>query len=68
MKKTQYNKLKGRIVEKFGTISNFAENLSFSRITLTNKLNGKFQFTSKEIEEMTEKLEISQEEIGKYFF
>lgn len=64
----EYNKLRGRIIEKFGTIEKFADFLDKSRITVSNKLNGKSNFSRDDIIFWSSALEISQDEIGSYFF
>lgn len=64
----EYNKLRGRIIEKFGTIEKFADFLGKSRITVSNKLNGKSNFSRDDIIFWSSALEISQDEIGSYFF
>lgn len=63
-----YNKLKGRIIEKFGTLGLFAEALGISRIALYYKLKGRNDFSTKDIIKIVELLEIEPEEIGDYFF
>ena len=40
-----YSKLKGKIVEVFGTQSNFAKAVGMSERTLSCKLNNKIPFT-----------------------
>ena len=64
----EYNKLRGRIIEKFGTIDKFADFLDKSRVTVSNKLNGKSKFTRDDIIFWSSALKISQDEIGSYFF
>ena len=44
-----YDKLKGRIVEKFGSQVAFAKALGISEKTISNKLSGKRYFTQLEI-------------------
>lgn len=63
-----YNKLRGRIIEKYGTQSNFAENLGISVNALSRKMNCKTGLSQKDIEEWSEKLNIPISEYGKYFF
>ena len=70
----KYNKLRGRIVEKFGTLSNFASELSIYKNktiavqVVSAKLNGKISFTTDDVMEWSEVLEIPVAEIGFYFF
>lgn len=63
-----YKKLKGRIVEKFGNQSNFAEKFGVSENTMSLKLNNKVRFTSDDIIKAIELLDIPPEEVGTYFF
>lgn len=63
-----YSKLRGRIVEKFGTISAFTEALGSSTVTVSSKLNNKSGFSRSDIEHWSELLEIPFVEIGLYFF
>lgn len=63
-----YNKLRGRIVEKFGSQSKFAEKFGISENTMSLKLNNKVRFTSNDIVKMTDLLDIPPGEVGVYFF
>lgn len=64
----QYAKLRGRIVEKFGTMGKFAEALGTHINVVSRKLNGKRPFSKDDIEKWAKILEISIQEIGEYFF
>ena len=63
-----YNKLRGRIVEKFGTQDKFAEALNVTKQWVSMKMTGKSPFNQKEIKQWCELLDISDDEIGDYFF
>lgn len=63
-----YNKLKGRIVEKFGNQTKFAEVFGVSENTMSLKLNNKVRFTADDIVKIVKLLDIPAEEIGLYFF
>lgn len=63
-----YDRLIGRIIEKFKTRENFANKVSMSIPTLINKLSGKVDFKSKEIFKFCEVLEIPLEEIHYFFY
>ena len=63
-----YSKLRGRIVEKFCSISKFAENLSISRVSVDYKLNNKIQISRADIIEWSRLLDIEPSEYGIYFF
>ena len=63
-----YNKLKGRIIEILGSYSRYAEELGLSRSQISNKLEGRVQFTQKQIADTMRILNIDKTEIGLYFF
>lgn len=63
-----YPKIRGRIVELYGSQENFAESLGLSKTSVSKKLNGISNFTQKDILEWAIKLEIPMNEIGVYFF
>lgn len=63
-----YSKLKGRIVEKLGNQSVFAEKMQLSEPTIYNKLNGKIEFRQSEILNACNVLDIEEENIKAYFF
>ena len=64
----RYNKLRGRIVEKYGTQSKFAEALGLSNNSLSNKLNCKIGFSQEDILKWSELLDISSGDFYEYFF
>lgn len=63
-----YSKLRGRIVEKFGSETKFAEELGMSIQQISPKLTNKKTITKKDILTWSEKLEIPVSDIGLYFF
>ena len=63
-----YSRLRGRIVEKFGTIQTFSKAFGITNPTMSAKLNGKSSFTSDEIVKACELLDIDPSEINAYFF
>jgi len=64
----RYNKLRGRIVEKYGSQANFARELGTTPVTISMKMCGKRSFTKADIDRWTDKLDIETDEIGAYFF
>ena len=68
MKTKQYSKLRGRIVEKYGSIAKFADHLEMGRPTLSCKLNNRRGISRKDIVTFCEALDIDKAEIGDYFF
>ncbi len=63
-----YPKLRGRIYEKYGTMTAFAEALGIHRQSLSLKMTKKVGISNAEIIRWCELLDIQQEEIGAYFF
>lgn len=61
-------KLRGRIIEKYRTLTEFSAALKVSKITLSKKMNNKTKFSADDIVKIANLLEISEEEICKYFF
>lgn len=64
----QYAKLRGKIVEVFGSQYKFAKALKISENSLSKKLNGKTQFRQDDIQTWCHLLDIPVEEAGLYFF
>ncbi len=63
-----YRKLRGKIVEKFGTQGAFSRALGVSERTLSLKLNNRIFFSQDEITKCSNLLEILPNEIQDYFF
>ena len=63
-----YSKLRGRIREKFGSYKNLDPHISFSTVSLSNKLNNKTYFDNSEMIELAKALEIEAEDLNEYFF
>ena len=63
-----YSKLRGRIIEKFGTQSDFAHALGCSERTLSLKMTGKRTWKQTEILTAIKLLGLSEEDIQDYFF
>ena len=63
-----YCKLKGRIVEKFGTFSAFAAALGVHKSVISAKLSNERDITKADIYKWSELLEIEKSDIGTYFF
>ena len=63
-----FSKLRGRIVEKYGTLGAFAEAMCWSERTNSLKINGKSEWKQSEILAASELLEIDPNEIDEYFF
>ena len=63
-----YSKLIGRIIEKFGTRSSFAEAMGVSERTLSLKLNSKIPWKQPEMEKAANLLDFPLGDIQVYFF
>lgn len=64
----KYRKLRGRIIEKFGTQAEFAKEIGLSTNSLSQKMTGKVGLSQTDINEWSALLEISTDQIGEYFF
>lgn len=67
-KEFNFDKLTGRIIEKFKTRENFAPKVPMSIPTLINKLNGRVDFKSKEVVRFCRLLDIPLEQIPNFFY
>lgn len=63
-----YNKLKGRIVEVFGSQIEFAKAMDWSGRTLSLKLNGKVSWKQSDIMKAISLLHLTEDDIQDYFF
>lgn len=63
-----YNKLRGKIVEKFRTQVEFAKEMGISERSMSLKMTNKMPFKQQEISKAIELLEIDEGEIQSYFF
>ncbi len=63
-----YAKLRGRIVEKYGSQSNFAKEIGISEVALSRKLKCTIGLSQKDILEWAKVLEIDKDDYGAYFF
>lgn len=63
-----YNKLRGRIVEKFGTQKAFAAALGVSQNCITKKLHCVWEFSQSDVERWANLLEIDRQEYGEFFY
>lgn len=62
------NKLRGRIIEKFGSQRAFCDVVGCSVAYLSNYLNGKAQLSQETIAKWADTLEIISSELDLYFF
>ena len=64
----QYSKLKGRIVEKYGTMEAFGKQLNISKTQLSKKMNGKAGFSQADIVKWSGLLDIELSDVGSFFY
>ena len=62
------SKLRGRIVEKYGTISNFSDSIGKNRSSMCLALNDKRSMDRNEILNICRALDIESKDIADYFF
>ena len=67
-KRYDTRKLRGRIVEKFGTMTAFANALGIAVQTISAKLSGEMGITKEDVLKWTELLEIDHDAVWDYFF
>lgn len=63
-----YNKLRGRIVEIYGSQTEFAKAMRWSERTLSLKMNGKIPWKQTDIVNAVRLLGLSKSDIQEYFF
>lgn len=63
-----YNKLRGKIIEVFGSQEKFADELGISTNALSRKLNNKISLSQQDIIQWSELLGIPDSEYKSYFF
>ena len=63
-----YSKLNGKIREVCGTQNNFAHLLGIGRVSLSQRLNNRLEFSQEEIYKACDILHIDLCEIPAYFF
>lgn len=63
-----YNKLRGRIVEIYGSQTEFSKAMQWSERTLSLKMNGKIPWKQTDIVTAVRLLGLSDSDIQEYFF
>lgn len=61
-------KLRGRIIERFGTLGRFSEAAGVSRVTISSVLGGKSIPRLNTMKKWCELLGIERDEIGPFFY
>lgn len=68
MMKYGYRKLRGRIVEKYQTQTNFARAVGISKNAMSRKMSGQVRLSQEDMVQWSELLDIDKEAFGEYFF
>ena len=63
-----YSRLRGRIIERFGSQREFANHLGVSEQTITSKMTSKTFLGQDDIIAWSEALDIEANDIGSFFF
>jgi len=64
----KYAKLRGRIVEKYGTQDEFRKKVGISKTAMSKKMTGKTGFSQNDIVKWCELLSIDLQNVSDYFF
>lgn len=64
----EYRRLKGRIIEKYGTMGEFAKEIGISQNSLSKKMNCKTGISQEDIELWSKLLDISPDDYGAFYF
>nr|DAY76523.1 MAG TPA: Protein of unknown function (DUF739) [Caudoviricetes sp.] len=63
-----YSKLRGRIIEKYGSQSKFAKEMKLSERTMSLKMLGRVEWKQSEIQKAVALLGLADKDICSYFF
>lgn len=66
--KLNFQKLRAKIIEKYGTLGKFAEAYEISENSLSRKMNNKVPFSCEDIIKISDMLDIDKADIVSYFF
>lgn len=61
-------KLRGKIIEKYGSQLEFSKALGLSQNALSKKMNNRTRFSSDDVMKIKELLDIPDNEVNSYFF
>ncbi len=64
----KYDRLRGRIIERYGSQEKFAEIIGISSNSMSKKMNGKTGFSQRDIVRWSELLGIDKSDYSEYFF
>lgn len=63
-----FKKLRARMIEKYGSQTEFAKAYGVSENTMSRKMQNKVPFSSDDVIKISEMLGISKDDVGSYFF
>ena len=63
-----YKKLRGRIIEKYGSQEQFAKALGISSTAMSLKMTGKNGFSQRDIVKWSNLLDIDLHDVGDYYY
>jgi len=63
-----YNKLRGRIIERYGSQQKFADILGISSTSMSKKMQCRTGFSQEDIEQWAKLLDIDRADFSEYFF
>lgn len=63
-----FQKLRGKIIEKYNSITAFAQAFGVSQNTFSKKMNNRVKFSANDIIKIVNMLDIPESEINEYFF
>mgnify|MGYP004477056039 CR=1 FL=1 len=63
-----YSKLRGKIIEKYGSQTAFAKEFGISENVFSKKMNNKVRFNTDDMMKIKNMLDIPDSEINLYFF
>ena len=63
-----FRKLRGKIIEKYNTLTAFAQAFGVSKNTFSKKMNNQVRFSANDIIKIVNMLDIPEDEINEYFF
>lgn len=62
-----YPKLRGRIIEKYGSLTAFAKIIGLSKTSMSKKMTGKSGFSQSDIVSWCDALDIDLADVGLFF-
>ena len=64
----KFQKLRGKIIEKYGTAGKFAEAMGYSKQVISLRMTGKREWTYGDIVKASQLLDLTRDELAACFF